>query len=291
MNVSSQQQRLAIAFAQELVRDQVDSDVTPHERLWNVARQLNVSQIEAGATRSEGFVKCLPDGTYAVYFSTALSKPRRRYTVAHELAHLVLERFLPHVTHENTVARRGSRQTELERVVDRIAAELIMPTRLVSHALARECRRSMRNDGELNKLRIIREIKARLGVSLTAMVFRLVELGNLLSIVSWQDYDSLRDRSLRRRLRTSEHVGHDSLRVSDGLDSIHPVRSAGCYDGEGVNYLDLETPWGCRRLRCSSWIRKNGLSTRQSFEYWTIGWTWNTESISSYDDSTAVQTD
>lgn len=291
MNVTPHQQSLAVGYARRLVQDQTSVESSPHERLWEIARKLNVSRIEPGATRSEGFVKRLGDGTFAVYYSANLSKPRRRYTVAHELAHLVLEQYVPHVTHEDTVARRGAQHTGLERVVDRIAAELIMPEEIVAGLLKSACRKSMLDDGKINKLRTITEMKTRLGVSLTAMVFRLVELGELLSLVSWQDFDPKTGKTLRQRIRLSEHVTRNALQLADGLDTVRPVQSNGAFKAESIDFVKVETQWGRRILRCSSWIRRNDGVEQSQLQYWTIGWTWNTGLMAEFDDTASISED
>jgi|HubBroStandDraft_1064217.scaffolds.fasta_scaffold49733_1 hypothetical protein len=59
------------------------------------------------------------DGSgYVIVYAADLSIPRRRFTIAHELAHVVIDRTGPNAP------RAGK---ELERLCDLIAAELLMP--------------------------------------------------------------------------------------------------------------------------------------------------------------------
>ena len=58
------------------------------------------------------------DGGFRIVCATDLSPQRRRFTIAHELGHVIVERY----------SRSGGRQSkELERLCDMFAAELLMP--------------------------------------------------------------------------------------------------------------------------------------------------------------------
>lgn len=89
----------------------------PPADLEAVARRLNVTRIEAGDLPASGQLQRDRDGLKVVY-SRDLSPARRRFTIAHELAHALFEATGP------GCPRVG---VELERLCDMIAAELLMP--------------------------------------------------------------------------------------------------------------------------------------------------------------------
>ena len=294
MDVPDEKQHAAIDLARQLVRDQHTLDCKPHERLWQIAKQLNVSRIEPGATRSQGFVKHLADGTYGVYYSNKYSIRRRRYTVAHELAHLVLEQFIPHIRPEQTTARGGSRNSRLERVVDRIASELLMPEHLVLETLADECQRALETEGHVCKYGVLCRMQARFGVSESAMAFRLIEVPGLLAIILRVMFPDAPPR-LRKQghiVQRSEHCC--TLLLLNDLESlvrdlsVKPVQLGGKEaDAEQIE-LEIDSHVGRRALNCAGWMRLIPVQGRYH-EYWIMGWTWDSECIAVYDDSTPIQ--
>ena len=91
------------------------------ESLDALARKLGVTRIVEQRLPFEGGLLQLPDGELVIKLNSESSFVRKRFTLAHEIAHLLL----------NTVpAHRGANRTDenLERTCDLIAAELLMPT-------------------------------------------------------------------------------------------------------------------------------------------------------------------
>ena len=285
MNVPTELQRRAIEYARALVEDQVSCDVSPYDRLWQIARQLNVAKIEPGAVRTDGFVKRLSNGQFAIYYACKSSLQRRRYTVAHELGHLVLEEFLPHVDHTDSTARSRGVHSSIERTVDRIAAELIMPERLSLAAIESAAREARDSHGRINKFAVVNEARLRLGVSLTAMMLRMAELSDLLAVVCWQEFDLATNTQVSRKVRTSEHIDLSCIKTKTMIDSIAPRFVAGVFDGCGAHDVVIDTYWGLRRITCNSVMRRIDLDRPGLFGYWSIGWTWNMPDIPEFDDS------
>ncbi len=91
------------------------------ESLDALARKLGVTRIIEQRLPFEGGLFQLPDGELVIKLNSESSFVRKRFTLAHEIAHLLV----------NTVpAHRGANRTDeyLERACDLIAAELLMPT-------------------------------------------------------------------------------------------------------------------------------------------------------------------
>jgi len=91
------------------------------ESLDALARKLGVTRIIEQRLPFEGGLFQLPDGELVIKLNSESSFVRKRFTLAHEIAHLLL----------NTVpAHRSANRTDgdLERTCDLIAAELLIPT-------------------------------------------------------------------------------------------------------------------------------------------------------------------
>jgi hypothetical protein len=82
--------------------------------------RLNITQFCAEDIAGSGELQRDGDGLKVVY-SPTLSQTRRRFTIAHEMAHAIFESTGPNCP------RNG---VELERLCDRIAAEILMPRRV-----------------------------------------------------------------------------------------------------------------------------------------------------------------
>jgi hypothetical protein len=99
----------------------VETYRTAGESLEALACRLGVSRIFEQTLPYEGGLFKLPDGELVIKLNSESSFVRKRFTLAHEIAHLFL----------NTVpAFRSTHRADaaLERTCDMIAAELLMPT-------------------------------------------------------------------------------------------------------------------------------------------------------------------
>ncbi len=99
----------------------VDAHRTAGDPLDVLARKLGVSRIVEHRLPFEGGLFQLPDGELVIKLNSESSFVRRRFTLAHEIGHLLLK---------TVPAFRSTRRTDeaLERTCDLIAAELLMPT-------------------------------------------------------------------------------------------------------------------------------------------------------------------
>lgn len=91
------------------------------ESLESLARKLGVSRIAEERLPFDGGLFRLRDGELVIKRNVDSSFVRKRFTLAHEIAHLLLNTVPAH--------RNGSYADEdLERTCDLVAAELLMPT-------------------------------------------------------------------------------------------------------------------------------------------------------------------
>jgi hypothetical protein len=107
--------------ASHALRTFVDSHRSPGETLHALARKLGVINIVEENLPFEGGLFQLPDGQLAIKLNARSPIPRKRFTLAHEIAHLLLK---------TVPAFRATQRADqaLERTCDLIAAELLMPT-------------------------------------------------------------------------------------------------------------------------------------------------------------------
>jgi hypothetical protein len=127
----------------------------PPTNLEAVQNRLNVKRIETEDLPFSGELRRGRNG-FTIVLSKHLSPSRRRFTVAHELGHAILETTGPRCP------RFGS---ELERLCDMLATEILMPHSLF-RTLAQE-RLSISKVWELSRV---------FGTSLTATALRGAEL-------------------------------------------------------------------------------------------------------------------
>lgn len=104
------------------------------------------------------------NGTWYVGVNALHHRNRRRFTIAHEIAHYVLHRRDASSFHDNTFARRANSHDRMEQEADRFAAELLMPEGAVRQSIA-------------NGVTSVTALADAFGVSALAMKFRLKKLG------------------------------------------------------------------------------------------------------------------
>jgi len=106
---------------------------------------------------------------FEVAFTDTDSEPRRRFTIAHEISHAVIERTGPHCP------RRGK---ELEKICDMIASQILVPR----HVLLRVACLPMR-------LKEVERLARVFNVSLTMMAIRCA--GEFSMVCGQLEYDEL----------------------------------------------------------------------------------------------------
>jgi len=273
----------SIEWVKRLLESHTDPMVPAGERLRSIGKKLNVSRIEPGAVRATGFLKRLPDGSFAVYYDAdSCSLARRRFTVAHELAHLVLEKFHKHVGREDTDLRGNDYRHELERAVDRIAAEILMPEALVIGLMKTECQLQRDNSpsGRVQKRFVLQAVGQSLGVSEQALVLRLLELPELLAVllrVQWRNSQG----SVRPSYFPVTYT-RGYLRIVEG--SFPDPSKLENEDG-WEHQVHVQTKWGRRLIHCHAWRRPSNCTERGNAETWILGWAWNAFPLPAWDDS------
>ena len=134
---------------------------------------------------------CFPLGTIVLdtFLRQERESGRRRFTIAHEIAHFVIEKHNPvpqfhrvyDPEHGYTFEELKAHLTIAENQADRLAAVILMPPFTVDQAL-KDCNKGRRikvygqNVYAADERRIISRMAAQVGVSFSAMHIRLREL-------------------------------------------------------------------------------------------------------------------
>ncbi len=106
----------------------LDGIQCPPTDLDAIRPRLNITQFCAEGLAGSGELQRDGDGLKVIY-SPSLSSTRKRFTIAHEMAHAVFESTGP------KCPRVGA---ELERLCDKIAAEILMPKQIFLGRLGQE---------------------------------------------------------------------------------------------------------------------------------------------------------
>lgn len=141
--------------------------VKPRWNLAMVADSLNVTRICYESMTADGYLYAERDGSYSVAINRWRNWSRQRFTLAHELGHVLLHRLIPETRsdeHRFVLVPSGN-QVE-ERLCDMIASELIAPRSLVVERYA----------GWAIGPKLIVQIAREFGMSLSAAAIRVREL-------------------------------------------------------------------------------------------------------------------
>ncbi len=128
--------------------------------LVRLARRVGIGRIRELDIRLDGQLVELGDGDYEVILSRNAPHTRRRFTLAHEIGHLLV------AAHENGSMSCGDGPTE--ELCNRVAAELLMPVRFVKAAVAEDL-----------DVAGFRRLATRFQCSLEATGWRVLNLGQI----------------------------------------------------------------------------------------------------------------
>ena len=167
-------------LADRILKDAgVDGPAVPVERIAR-SKGLDVRKQKIPNSDISGFL--FQRGTIAIIGVNARhSHARQRFTIAHELGHVLLHGSLPnefHVDRRFQIRFRDLRSSQgidiEERESNFFAAELLMPSRFLVKDFAATNQLDMVDD------EVIAKLASRYGVSAQALLFRLANLGYIM---------------------------------------------------------------------------------------------------------------
>lgn len=115
--------------------------VQPPVQIAKMAREMDVEvyKSEGWPDHISGLIRTDPEhggeSGYAIYTNANHSKRRRRFTIAHELAHYILHRHLIGNGITDDALYRSRLGGSIEREANRFAAKLLMPWNLVTESI------------------------------------------------------------------------------------------------------------------------------------------------------------
>jgi Zn-dependent peptidase ImmA (M78 family) len=190
MRILSSHVRAAISLAKKYTQS-VGAHELPID-ISLIARQLGVARIEPKKMIADGYLGKAADGNLVIRHRHDVSRERARFTIAHEIGHIILARVQGADVTDPAFRLAGGSNAE-EAVVNRIAAELLMPERLLRNVL-----RSRQGSWDL-----VWQIRRRFSVSTMAVLLRILELPGVPSIfIRIGNLDS--EDELRCECRTSQ---------------------------------------------------------------------------------------
>ena len=106
----------------------------PPVKIFNLARALGIKVFKAHDWENDvsGLIKRKWDGSYVIMTNAKHSIVRRRFTVAHEIAHFALHRDLIGDGIADDALYRSSLGGSIERQANNYAANLLMPWHLIN---------------------------------------------------------------------------------------------------------------------------------------------------------------
>ena len=139
--------------------------------LHQLAQRLGVAEIEPRVMKLEGYLAKRDDGRLAIRFRSDASVARQRFTIAHEIGHILIAEAQGREI-DKIQARGSDRRDSEEYLANRIAAGILMPEDQVNSGL-----------GKYGvSWEALYAISTRLNVSLSALIWRLRETRGLFAV-------------------------------------------------------------------------------------------------------------
>lgn len=156
----------AVDTLAERYRDRAGCSEIP-TKLRKVASLLHVRRITTGDLPCDGVLLPQENGQYNIVLSSAVSEVRRRFSLAHELSHVILHQLVRQTRSIEcrTLFTPAENRVE-ETICDKLAARLLMPRNIFTRELG---------SGPINATSL-RELAAKYEVSLSAIARRCAEV-------------------------------------------------------------------------------------------------------------------
>lgn len=248
-----------------------------------IAEHLDVRGIEPAPMCAEGCLIRCRDGTFRISYRQDRPRTRRRFTVAHELAHIIIERTMG-VTLPSRVERKATTYSKIEQLADRVAASLLMPSEQFIDRLRQHCTIDKDEIGRVRRKYAVDELARSFRVSRTAVFRRLLEVQPVMTVwfrVELSEETHADEPPLYSYDRTSD-LRLCSNELSVACRFLHESRDRRAHE------IEVDTPYGRRMLKCDGWAQRGLGRNSDSIEYWVVGWTWGNADWESCDDSEEV---
>jgi Zn-dependent peptidase ImmA (M78 family) len=227
--------------------------------LTKLAAALGIQSIEPAEISADGYLGRQIDGTLVIRYRSQNGAMRNRFTIAHEVAHVVLAE----AQGKNLTAPSGgyTRDRDEETVVNRVASELLMPAHTILDDLRRRWFRHERPSWG-----IIGQLSQIYKVSRSAMAFRILEIPDITAIslrinLEGRGPQYPLDRSEGRRIRLLNGVEYEIERL---WRESRKTKS---------HVVAVRAESEVLEIQCNGMIRSLTTRLGRGRQYWVIGWT------------------
>ncbi len=241
----------SIAYAQRTIKPFVRSG-EPVD-IEAVARSMGVTEVSGAEMNADGYLGRRSDGALVIRHRNGVGRARTRFTIAHEIAHIILSEV-----EGKPISTEGKyhRDAGEEKAVNRIAAELLMPASMLV--------------GELDELRhevwnTVFRLARQYRVSSSAMAFRLLELQPIYAVSLRVNIDGMGPHlpytcSERHRIQLINGIDFELDRIwrEAKRDSKHLIAVS----------VDGQQFW----IECEGNTRSFSTRLGDVQTYWVLGW-------------------
>ncbi len=248
--------RAAIDEARRLVHhapfNQVPTD------LEAIAAFLGVESIAPASLTIDGYLGVSPSGKPVIRYKDTNPACRNRFTIAHELGHLLLAKCEGSKLTKQT-NRDPKYGVQEEYAANRIGAELLMPDAIVRQQMAE-------NSPSEN---LLRSLSRRLRVSDNALAWRFLEIENHTAVfvrISRDRY--VRPAGLTMKWASSRHAPILPMEASENVAS----RIAREAVSSRKHLLRVQTERALEYISCAGMLRSVRTDYGPRPGYWMIGW-------------------
>jgi hypothetical protein len=229
-----------------------------NERLF--ARKLGIAEITPASIASDGYIGRRSDGRFVIRYSDESPRHRQRFTIAHEIAHLLLA----HATGEDILTvkdRRNGPDSAEELLANRVAAEILMPSPLFECSL-----RELASRGIRSPWKAINELRRRFDVAASAVALRILELEHLVAV-----FFRFTISGTGPRFPFDGSKGID-FTISENLDDATARIWREYRQGNRFFNVQVSGVFGQLTIRCEGSPREISTNDGKLKQLWVVGW-------------------
>lgn len=225
--------------------------------LNHLAELKGVVDIAPRKMKADGYLGVREDGAFVIRHRAGTRQTRTRFTIAHEIAHLLLAEVQGQSLIQDGSYRRDAAE---EMVVNRIAAEILIPELIVSREIQRDFR-----EGRLPRWSFVFHLAKRFNVSCTAMALRLLELPSINAVSFRVNIEGLGQHNPfcsteNKWMRLVNGVDYEMDRVWRESKRTNKHQLAVAMDGQEFS------------VDCEGDLREFATRLGDVKVYWLIGW-------------------
>jgi Zn-dependent peptidase ImmA (M78 family) len=227
----------------------------------SIAKRLGVAEISAAMIGSDGYIGVDRTGRVVIRYNDGSPRQRQRFTIAHEIGHLLISRHVPGgLQHRN---RDSAAKDDGEEIAaNRLAAELLMPATVFEEQVKLLVLRGVRSPWK-----IIHELRRLFDVAESSATLRILELPAVAAVLFRID---VAGKSGFYPLDVSPHVP-----LSFGKSVANMCGDFARDYRRGRTFHEVSASVGGKQvtLNCQGEMRRFKADAGEITQYWVVGWT------------------